>query len=477
MKPSTTTIRCVLYLRISLDRTGEGLAIGRQREACTRIALERRWVIVREYVDDSISAYKARARRPGYEEMTTDYAAGTFDAIVVWDLDRLTRKPRELEDWIDRAEGRGLLLVTANGECDLTTDAGKLFARIKAAVARSESDRKGARQVAAAAQRAERGYMPVGVRAFGWASDGTALEAPAWCEVATREEVSEAQIVREMFARFHSGDSLVGITRWLNRRGVPSRHGGPWHPNSVRHILVNPRYAGRVVHRRRNPEGPGPSFPGAFPALVDEAVFDAVGERLADPRRKTAFGTDRRHIGSSLYQCGVCGKAVRSTGARHRTSYRCPDGHVSRLAAAIDEFVTDSIRARLARGDDSGAALTAPAGPEATAAAAQVQTLRRRLTQAEQDYDDDLIDARRYKAKRAKIEAELDEAEARRAQLLAGAEVAGVILAPDPVRAYDDAPLGVQQAVIRHLATVTLRHVLRGTKGFDENTVLITPRE
>ncbi|WP_267888213.1 recombinase family protein [Mycobacterium ostraviense] len=49
-----------------------------------------------------------------------------FDALVVWDLDRLTSQPRQLEDWIDAAEGRGLALITTNGEADLTTDGGRM---------------------------------------------------------------------------------------------------------------------------------------------------------------------------------------------------------------------------------------------------------------------------------------------------------------------------------------------------------------
>ena len=89
--------------------------------------------------------------------MVADYKGGLFDAIVVWDLDRLTRQPRQLEDWIEAAKERGLKLVTANGEADLTVDAGRMFARIKAAVARQESERKSARQTAAAKQRAEKG--------------------------------------------------------------------------------------------------------------------------------------------------------------------------------------------------------------------------------------------------------------------------------------------------------------------------------
>ena len=92
------------------------------------------------YTDNSISSTKGTPR-PAYDQMMRDYATGRFDAIVCWDLDRLTRVPRELEDMIDACEEGKLALVTANGEADLTTDGGRLYARVKVAVARGEVER------------------------------------------------------------------------------------------------------------------------------------------------------------------------------------------------------------------------------------------------------------------------------------------------------------------------------------------------
>lgn len=146
--------RAAIYLRVSLDLTGEGLAVERQREDCERIVRERDWSIVETYVDNSISATDKSKARPAYDRTVADYKANRFDALVCWDLDRLTRQPRQLEDWIDAAEERGLRLVTANGEADLSTDGGRMYARIKAAVARAEVERKGARQSSAQQQRA-----------------------------------------------------------------------------------------------------------------------------------------------------------------------------------------------------------------------------------------------------------------------------------------------------------------------------------
>ncbi|MDR7172221.1 hypothetical protein J2W56_005982 [Nocardia kruczakiae] len=130
--------RAVIYLRVSLDQSGEGLAVERQREDCEQIAAARGWTVIETYTDNSISAFDKVKNRPAYDRMVDDYRAGRFNALITWDLDRLTRQPRQLEDWIDAAESQGLRLVTANGEADLQTDGGRMYARIKAAVARAE---------------------------------------------------------------------------------------------------------------------------------------------------------------------------------------------------------------------------------------------------------------------------------------------------------------------------------------------------
>ena len=89
--------------------------------------------------------------------MLADIRDGRIDAVVAWDLDRLYRQPRELEDLIDLADQKHLALATVGGEADLSTDNGRLFARIKGAVAKREIDRKCARQKRANQQRAEAG--------------------------------------------------------------------------------------------------------------------------------------------------------------------------------------------------------------------------------------------------------------------------------------------------------------------------------
>lgn len=500
---SSQPVRAAIYLRISLDREMDGLAIERQREDCENLAKFRRWEIVETYVDQSISASDKTKKRPAYLRMVADYEAGLLDAIVCYDLDRLTRQPRELEDWIDRAESRGLLLVTANGDADLSTDGGRMYARIKAAVARAEVERKGARQSRAHIQRARQGRPPKGVRPMGYATSGELIP-------------HEAEAVRAIYAAFLRGDSLQGIARALSGAqnagegaGVPrvplhSRtlvlernarrqaegkaprpvpDDGPWSASTVLGILRNPRYAGYSVYTskdaRRQEAGEsrrkalrenlvkdehGELVLGQWEAIVEADQWWTVQNLLDDPARVTnrSGSTVRKHLGAGLYRCEVCGEPVR-TRARY---YSCNAGHLNRTRDAIDDYVRALVVARLKRKDLNRR--RKQADPEVRDAfSEQIAQERARIARAERDYDAEVIEGEDLARIRKAARAEIARLEAERLASGTGTVLAPILGTPDPAAAFLEAPIALQRAVIDTLMTVTLRRAKQGKKGFD----------
>lgn len=447
-------MRAATYLRISLDHTGEGLAIDRQRADCEQIVKQRGWEHVAEYVDRSITASDAKKNRPQYDALVRDFEAGVFDALVCYDLDRLTRQPRQLEDWIDAAEDRGLAIVTANGEADLSTDGGRMFARVKAAVARSEVERKSARQKAAARQRSTLGRPPLGVRLTGYTPAGQVIE-------------DEAEVVRHMFARFHAGESLRGIVRDLTEAGHLTRRGRPWNPSTVRTILMNPRYAGRAVY-----QGQETGQRGGWTALVSDDVFDLVSSRLSDPRRQTArHGTDRKHLGSGIYRCGVCDGPIRAWSGNR---YRCRDGCVNRSMGPVDYVVAAVIGDRLARPDL--AQLLKTSAEDAAPALEAVADRRNRIDAIGADYDAGRIDGVRYEIATQKARAELAAAERRLAKLTTSDALADILTAPSPSDAFRNSTLMSRRAVVDALVTVHLHPGTKYSRTFDPESVQITWR-
>ncbi len=70
--------RAAIYLRQSLDKTGEAVAVARQREDCLKLCADKGWDPV-EYVDNDTSA--TNGHRKAYDRMLADIADGTLAGV------------------------------------------------------------------------------------------------------------------------------------------------------------------------------------------------------------------------------------------------------------------------------------------------------------------------------------------------------------------------------------------------------------
>jgi hypothetical protein len=96
--------------------------------------------------------------------------------VIAWAVDRLLRKPIEMEHLIDLVDGATRLrVVTCQGMLNLETPEGRAAARVQAAFARQEADQKGLRQHLSEQQAVERGRPPRR-RAFGYRRGGLEVE-------------------------------------------------------------------------------------------------------------------------------------------------------------------------------------------------------------------------------------------------------------------------------------------------------------
>jgi site-specific DNA recombinase len=145
----------------------------------------------------------------------------------VWDVDRLTRPPRELEDVVDLAEPHGVALASVGGEIDLATPQGRLTARIKGNVAKHESEQLARRVRAKMAQRAETG-QPHGRIAYGWRREQIYNDQGRRLGCRDVLHPEQAEVIRSCAAALLAGESLRAVTADLNERGVLSLNGKPW---------------------------------------------------------------------------------------------------------------------------------------------------------------------------------------------------------------------------------------------------------
>lgn len=447
-------MRVAVYLRQSFDREGTGLAVDRQRQDCLKLCAERGWEPV-EYVDNSISA-TSRKPRPAYLRMLDDIRAGVVRGVVVWDLDRLHRQPAELESFIDLADQHRLALATVTGDTDLGTDNGRLFARIKGAVARSEIERKSERQKAAHRQRAAAGKPYSPVRPFGFLED------------LVTHHPTEAAAIRGMYDDALAGVSQSAIARGLNECEIPSATGAAWTQASVRNLLLKSRNAGLLTYKG---EIVGP---GAWDPIVPLETYRAVVEKFtANPRPFGARGGPRKHLLVGVAFCGVCGAAL-TTGYTKATRriYTCPIGHVSRKAEAVEELVEAVVVARLSR-TDAIDLLSPEDDDEAEQLARERQAAADALDTLAQMFAGGELTASAFRAGNDKARARLEAADAAIPHTATTSILKPLVAADDVAAAW--AALGVprRRAALEALMTVTLLRTRRGERTLDPESVEI----
>jgi site-specific DNA recombinase len=84
------TTKSVIYARVSTDeQAAKGYSLPTQIEACRKYAQEKGFQIVGEFADDITGV---KLDRPKLDEMRELIARDSVKAVIVYDLDRLSRK-------------------------------------------------------------------------------------------------------------------------------------------------------------------------------------------------------------------------------------------------------------------------------------------------------------------------------------------------------------------------------------------------
>jgi DNA invertase Pin-like site-specific DNA recombinase len=303
MSTRAPTVAAV-YLRISQDRNGEALGVERQRADCLALAERHGWTVGEVYVDNDRSAFNGKPR-PAYTRMLADIREGRVDGVLAWHTDRLHRRFRDLEPFVDAVEAAGIPVATVKaGDLDVATASGRMLARILAAADAHEVERKSERQRAKAREIALAGRTNGGgLRPYGYKAGGMELEE------------TEAELLREAARRVIDGESTYAIAADWRARGIRTGTGAEWSFRLLRRTLRLSRIAGLREYK-------GELYPAVWPAVLPRRTWDAVQRRLA-VRRPAPRGGRGTYLLTGLIECGRCGQPMRGHPNHGKRSYAC----------------------------------------------------------------------------------------------------------------------------------------------------------
>lgn len=449
-----------------------GLGVTRQLEDCRRAAAARGWNVVSEFIDNDVSAYSGKVR-PGYAQLLAGLRSGHVRAVVAWNGDRLHRSPRELEDFIDVVEGHKVpVAVVMQGDLDLTTSDGRAMARVVGTFSRLESERKSERLRRKHEELAREGALAGGGdRPFGYGDDRVSIRG------------DEATLIREAMAGILAGDSIRGICRDWNARGVVTTTGGPWQQGPLRRLLVSARNAGwREHYIREKVDGKTRRVlhcdaPARWPGIVDRTMLDRVRLVLLDAGRRKTRPEPRRYLLTGMLTCGVCGRSLRARpradGTRRYICAKVPGSEGCGLVIVSDPLEDLLVEAALERLDSPAfnAAVAHAEDAPGPSRAEQLAADERGLAQLSRDhYVDRLIGRDEYLAARQPLEARIAATKAQILEQRGQTSLDGV--AGVARQRWGELSFDRKRSVLAALmSTITINAGRRGYNRFDPTRV------
>ncbi len=266
-------------------------------------------------VDLDRSAWNPDVKREAWDELMDRLESGISGGAIMFDLERLTRQPKDGERIIDQAD-RGLLILDSESEYDLTTPNGKKAFRDAINAAAYYSDRLSTRVKRGLRRRAMSGLPTGPSRRFGFEED----------RITIRED--EAEIIHEMTQRTLAGEVQERLLDDLNTRGILTRDGNQWGRTTLRQLLTRPINCGRItkIDRKTGEAVLLGRLPGE--PIVTEEDFDRLCALYASHRRGRP--NSPTYLCSGIAICGApgCGNPLHGRLRKDLRTY--PDGSVRR---------------------------------------------------------------------------------------------------------------------------------------------------
>ncbi|MDP9863926.1 MULTISPECIES: recombinase family protein [Streptosporangium] len=495
--------RAAILARISDADDGETAGVDDQVKDMRAFVARRGWSLSEDHVlvENDTSAFKRRkiklpngqselrTVRPEFRRGLDLLATRQVDVLVVLDLDRLARQPRDLEDLIDLVEASKFAVTceSLTGSCQLTSDAGITMARIMCAVA-NKSSKDTARRVSRARQRqAEEGRFGGGRRPYGFEADG---ETPIPAEIAVIRRMADVVLLPAFGTP--KGPTLAGIAGDLRAEGIMAADGGPWIAPTVRDVLLRPRNAALMVYKPG--EGRKTYTPedviGVAPweAIVTPEEHWVITGKLTDPHRRTNPGVAPHHLLSGIAAC-PCGAVVRvsgSSGKKDRPVYACQGGsnrapgpHATAPKADLDDFVEALAVVILAR-DAADLIKPSQGTTDVGKIRAELAVIRERKAQLGEDRDLGIVERPEYLRRAKKLQARIEELERRFAEATQSATdplapFAGVESEEEALKVWKSLGHTQRREVIKSIMAVTLQPIGRGRRVPITDRVRIDP--
>ena len=329
--------RLALYTRVStIEQSEEGYSIDEQERLLMSWAEKNNYEVYKCYSDRGISG-KDIKNRPALKELLKDAEEKKFDMVISWKINRISRKLADVLKIVDILEKNDITFKSYSEPFETDTPAGKMQFQMMALIGEFERGTIAQNVKMGMCAKAKAGEW-CGGRVLGY--DLVPMENKEGTKRGktklTINEI-EARSVRLIFNEYSNGKGYKAITNQLNKLGYKTKKGNDFSVGSIREILTNPVYIGKVRYnvrqnwsekRRRNINANPIITDGVHEPIIDEVLWDKVQAIMESKKGKPSRIYDGEYPLTGILRCPKCGAGM----VISRTTNKLADGTKKRIA-------------------------------------------------------------------------------------------------------------------------------------------------
>lgn len=348
-----------IYLRKSradreAEQRGEGETLARHEKILMDLAKRLR-ISIKSIYREVVSGETISAR-PSMQQLLHEVESGLWDGVLVVEVERLARGDTIDQGIVSRAfQLSDTKIITPTKIYDPRNEFDEEYFEFGLFMSRREYKTIKRRLNSGRISSVNEGKYVGNKPPYGY----TRVKLPREKGYTLEPVPEEAAVVRMIFEWYVNGDSgerlgISRISRKLNALGIPSQLRKEWSPSSIKDILANPTYTGKVrwncrqtqkriingnvvLQRPRNTDYI--LRPGLHPALITEDLFGAA-QKIREknpPRPVNSLNVVKNPLAGLVY-CGSCGRALsrRPYTSGQKDTLMCPTGSCSTVSSRLE---------------------------------------------------------------------------------------------------------------------------------------------
>ncbi len=295
------TIKTGIYMRVSTEEQAkEGFSINAQKEKLTNYSEISDWAISDYYIENGVSAKNIKDR-PEINRLIEDIKTGKINNVLIYKLDRLTRSVKDLISLIELFEEYDCTVSSLTEKLETGNAVGRMFVKIIGIFAEFERENLAERVSFGYEQKTREGNYTntQGVNGYDYIIGKG--------DLVVNEE--EKQIVNRIYEMYLNGTSMLKIAKTFNDEKVPSKRGGFWGQSTIKSILTNPLYVGKIRYGvTKKLESRAFEVEGVQETIIDEDTFIRVQELISKRKKYNSkkYPSENAYFSTAL-RCAKCG--------------------------------------------------------------------------------------------------------------------------------------------------------------------------